>query len=61
MCMYAIKLIDLRSGQDYLLLEEGDSDSYLTFEQYADADDFNFEFKLTLDETLTSEVVEVLQ
>jgi hypothetical protein len=55
---YGIKITDLHNRKYYLLLEEN-SDQYETFATFEDADDFNFEFSQTLEDLLTSEVVEI--
>lgn len=53
---YAIKVIDAK-GNEFLLCEEG-KDSFQTFDEYADADDFNYDFEQTLDSEMSSVVVE---
>lgn len=53
---YAIKLVD-ELGQEFLLLEEGKAE-YQTFDSFKDADDFNYDFEQTLEDGLTSVVVE---
>jgi hypothetical protein len=53
---YAIKVIDVK-GNEFLLCEEG-KDSFQMFEEYADADDFNYDFEQSLEDGMSSVVVE---
>ena len=56
MMRYAIKLVD-QKGTEYLLLEE-EGTEYQVFDSYEEADDFNYDFEQTLEDGLTSVVVE---
>ncbi|WP_433943624.1 hypothetical protein [Paenibacillus sp. SN-8-1] len=53
---YAIQLTD-ENGNEFLLLEEG-KEGYQTFDSFEDADDFNYEFEQSLEDGVTSAVVE---
>lgn len=58
MKIYGIKLVDEINGKNYLLLNE-DNESYVTFDTEVEAGEFNDNFALTLDERVTSEIVEL--
>lgn len=53
---YAIKITDAK-GSEFLLCEEG-RESFQTFDEYADADDFNYDFEQSLANGMSSTVVE---
>jgi len=53
---YAIKITDAKEN-DFLLCEEG-KDSFMTFDEYADADDFNYDFEQSLADGMSSAVIE---
>lgn len=53
---YAIKITDAK-GNDFLLCEEG-KDAFLMFDEYADADDFNYDFEQSLADGMSSAVIE---
>lgn len=53
---YAIKITDAK-GNDFLLCEEG-KDAFQVFDEYADADDFNYDFEQSLPEGMSSAVIE---
>ena len=57
MIKYGIKIVDV-NGYEYLLCEEGSAE-FQTFDNYEDADDFNYEFEDTLTDGLSSEVIEI--
>ena len=57
MIKYGIKIVDA-NGYEYLLCEEG-STEFQTFDNYEDADDFNYEFEDSLTDGLSSEVIEI--
>lgn len=53
---YAIKITD-EKGSEFLLCEEG-KDSFQVFDEYADADDFNYDFEQSLNNGISSVVIE---
>jgi hypothetical protein len=53
---YAIMITDAK-GSEFLLCEEG-KDSFLMFDEYADADDFNYDFGQSLADGMSSAVIE---
>lgn len=57
MMKYGIKIVDVK-GNEYLLCEEGTTE-FQVFDNFADADDFNYEYEDSLPDGLLSEVVEI--
>lgn len=53
---YAIQVTNAK-GEDFVLLNESNSE-YQRFDTFEDADDFNYEFEQTLEDGLSSAVVE---
>lgn len=58
MVKYGVNVIDEMTGEGYLLLKES-SEDYELFNTFEDAERFNLEFMLLLEEMMASEVVEV--
>lgn len=54
---YAIQVTDVNKGEGFVLLTEDNSD-FQRFDTFEEADDFNYEFEQTLEDGLTSVVVE---
>jgi len=53
---YAIQVTDVK-GENFVLLNEDNAD-FQRFDTFEDADDFNYEFEQTLEDGLSSAVVE---
>ncbi|WP_186331542.1 hypothetical protein [Paenibacillus xylanexedens] len=54
---YAIQVTDVNKGEGFLLLTEDNAD-FQRFDTFEEADDFNYEFEQTLEDGLSSAVVE---